>query len=449
MSFNVDGYLASFVNWEPRLDKAGALSFGIERMDALLKCFRHPERELLFAHIAGSKGKGSTAVFLAQILRASGYRVGLYTSPHLYSFHERIRVLEPGQSSDDVFEGRIPPGEFEGLLCHYKADIDGLRAQGVEITYYELITALAVAYFAAKHVKVVVLETGLGGRLDATNAFETSVCGITPIGLEHTAILGDTLGKIAAEKAAIIKSVAQKASLAPQAPEAMAVLRKRAAEFGIMPTVVGADMPIEVIEVNRDAVRFNVSGRREYRGLSVRLTGEHQAENAALALAMAEDLEMYGLVLTQEAVHAGLAQARWPGRFEIFNGTPTVVVDSAHTPESAAVCARTFQHVFPGRKAALLLGVGSDKDIAGVCRELGVVAGCVTAARADHPRAHEFTEGELKQLFPSIKTAVFGNVLRAFQETVRLAGTDGIVLAAGSVFLAAEVRRLCINISHT
>ncbi|MBF0386851.1 MAG: hypothetical protein HQL20_03230 [Candidatus Omnitrophica bacterium] len=444
MGFDSGEYLASFVNWEPRLDKAGVSSFGVERMDALLKALRHPESDLIFAHIAGSKGKGSTAVLLANILRSAGYRTGLYTSPHLYSYHERIRVLEPRSpdegGDDEVFEGSIAPEEFDELLRYYQDDIEALRRRGIEITYYELLTALAVAYFAYKKVKVVVLETGLGGRLDATNIFETSVCGITPIGLEHTAILGSTLGLIAGEKAAIIKSAGQRAAFAPQAPEVMAVLQERARSFGILPTVVGVDLPLEILSESQDGVRFNISGRREYRGLGTVLAGAHQAQNAALALAMAEDLEMYGLVLTEEAVRQGLACTRWPGRFEIRAGSPTLVVDAAHTVDSARACVQTFQSVFPGRRAVLLLGAGVDKDIAGICRELGVVAQCVVAAQAGHPRAHAFTTDELKERFPDVEAVIARDVPQAMLEARRRAGENGIILAAGSVFLAAEAR---------
>lgn len=358
MKFNTNEYLASFVNWEPRLDQAGVSSFSVDRMDGLLKVFRHPESSLRFAHIAGSKGKGSTAAFLANILRAAGYRVGLYTSPHLYSVHERIRVLDPDVRSSDSFEGMITPQEFDEQLRSHQGEIDRLRASGVDITYYELLTALAVAHFAAKKVRLVVLETGLGGRLDATNIFETSVCGITPISLEHTAILGGTLELIAAEKAAIIKSPSQRAVFARQEPGVMVVLKARAGLFGILPTLIGEDMPLNILSEGPDGVRFGVSGRREYSDLHARLPGEHQAANAALAIAMAEDLEAYGLVLTQDAACQGISSTVWPGRFEVFDGLrPVVVVDSAHTPQSAAACARAFSKVFPGCQAVVLLGI--------------------------------------------------------------------------------------------
>lgn len=448
MSFNSENYLASFVNWEPRLDQAGVSSFSLDRMVGLLRIFRHPESALLFAHIAGSKGKGSTAAFLAGILRAAGHRVGLYTSPHLYSFHERIRVLNPGEAGPDPFEGMISSAECDELLRYHQEAIDHLRAGGSDITYYELLTALAVAHFAKKKVRVVVLETGLGGRLDATNYFETSVCGITPVGLEHTAILGKTLGLIAAEKAAIIKSPSQRVSFSRQEPEVMAVLEERARFWGILPTLIGKDMPLQMREEGPQGVCFSVTGRREYKDLSSSLAGEYQAENAALAIAMAEDLEAYGLELTQDAVRRGISQTVWPGRFEVFQGQPVVVADAAHTPESAAACVRAFVKAFPGRKAVLLLGISRDKDIAGVCQALGPIAKCVVTAKADHPRAFEFSTENLGRFFPSAERVALGDVPAAMKEAARLAGENGIVLAVGSVFLAAEVRKICINMNR-
>jgi dihydrofolate synthase/folylpolyglutamate synthase len=438
-------YLNGFTNWEPRLDQAGVSSFSVDRMEALLKVFRHPESALIFAHIAGSKGKGSTAAFLASILRAAGHRVGLYTSPHLYSVRERIRVLEPRPVNAvidaDPFEGMISDKDFEYRLLHYRAEIDALRAAGMDITYYEVLTAAAVAHFSARGVKVVVLETGLGGRLDATNVFEASVCGITPIGLEHTAILGDTLARIAAEKAAIIKAPSQRAAFAPQAAEALRVLMDRAALFGILPTLIGADMPVDVEREAVDGVTFSMTGRREYEALHTSLPGAHQAYNAALAAAMAEDLEAYGILLTEEAVARGISGTVWPGRFEIFPGSPVLVVDAAHTAESAQACARTFTSVFPGRKAVLLLGMSRDKNIESFCRTLEPIVAAAVAVRLGHPRSFEFLPADMERFFTSVPAVTAADVASGMAEAVRLAGKDGIILAAGSVFLAAEARR--------
>lgn len=441
--FDAEAYLNGLTNWEPRLHQAGASSFSLDRMERLLLAFGRPDDKLKFAHVAGSKGKGSTAVFLAEILRAAGYRVGLYTSPHLYSVRERIRVLEPGAVCRDVrgVEGCITEQEFTDRLKFYHTDIDRLRQDGVDVTYYEVMTALAVSYFAFKQCQIVVLETGLGGRLDATNVFETSVCGITPVGLEHTAILGDTLAAIAAEKAGIIKSPSQRVAFAPQALEAMAVLKSHCVRLGIIPTVVGEDLPYTVLRQDAGGVVFTVNGRRDYGELQSPLIGTHQAANAALAIALAEDLETFGFLIEAQHVRRGVAEAVWPCRFEVFGH---VVIDAAHTVESAQACAATLQRVFPDRRAVLLFGTGQDKDLEGIAAVLKSVVAAVVVTRADHPRAMDIDGARAKGLFGE-GAVVVPEVKAAFVEALRLAGKDGIVFVAGSVFLAAEVRALLLR----
>ncbi|MEI6438301.1 MAG: folylpolyglutamate synthase/dihydrofolate synthase family protein [Candidatus Omnitrophota bacterium] len=442
MSFDSEAYLNSFTNWEPRLDQAGVSSFSIDRMIPLLRIFRHPESKLRFAHIAGSKGKGSTAAFLASIVRAAGYRVGLYTSPHLYSVRERIRVLAPDVQPAGPFEGMIPQEDLDELLRSHQGEIDALRGSGTDITYYELLTALAVVYFARQKVRLVVLETGLGGRLDATNYFETSVCGITPIGLEHTVILGGTLELIAAEKAAIIKEDSQSVVVAPQAPGAMGVIEARCREFGISPSVIGRDIAVTVKSQDIDGAVFSVEGRRSYRDLSTSLIGRHQAANAAMAIAMAEDLEVFSLALSEEAVARGVKEACWPARFEIVSRDPFVVVDCAHTVESAAALAQTVAEVFPGRRVTLVFGSSTDKDTAGMARALAPVVERVIFTKSPHSRASDPQQLAGAGLFPGLPAMVSANVAEALQEARSQAGRDGLVLVCGSVFVAAEATRV-------
>lgn len=217
-------YLKTFLDWEKRLAQAELPDFSLDRVDRLLRAFGQPDDKLRFVHVAGSKGKGSTCVFLAHILRSAGYRVGLYTSPHLYSLAERIRVLEPGVAADPggLFEGAVPMEALSERARFYYEPVERLRVEeGVKITYFEYVTALALSWFAYCKVDIVVLETGLGGRLDATNVVETMVGGVASLGLEHVRILGNSLAEVAAEKAGIIKSPSQKIVLAPQQPEAM------------------------------------------------------------------------------------------------------------------------------------------------------------------------------------------------------------------------------------
>ena len=441
MSFSLDNYLQSFLNLETVLDKTSPADFSLNRTFRLLEIFRHPENDLRFVHVAGSKGKGSTCAFLASILRASGYRVGLYTSPHLHSPFERIRVLEPDTIEVSPFEGMASEEDIAKIIEFYKEDIDRLRAEDAAITFYELWTVAAIEYFAQKKVDVVILETGLGGRLDSTNAVDTMVCGITPIGLEHTKLLGDTLAAIAAEKAGIIKASSQGVVIAPQEPEAMEVLRARCAEFFIRPDIVGEGVQYSLCRQDENALAFDVIGRRNYLGLETHLLGEHQAMNAATAIALAEALEVYGFVIAEDTVREGVQSVRWPARFETVKLGPRVILDCAHTVESARVLAQTFRSLYPDRLATLVLGMSRDKDIPAVCRELDRIADKVVLTRADHPRAFDFRTVDTGTVFPA-KTVVFtDNVEAALKEACRIAGEDGIVLVCGSVFVCAEARK--------
>ena len=349
-------------------------------------------------------------------------------------------MLEPGVVAQDPFEGMIPLEEIGQRLRYYHDDIERLRASGIEITFYELMTALAVSYFAAKEVQIVVLETGLGGRLDATNVLETSVCGITPIGFDHMNILGTTLTAIAGEKAGIIRDALQRVVLAPQPDEAMAVLQERCAQFGIRPMVVGKDLPCKVHQVSAEGVTFDVEGRRRYEGLFSPMTGAHQAENAALAIGMAEDLEMFGFVLTEDAVREGIRSVVWPARFERASGSPAVIVDCAHTKESAHALAETFRLAFPDRKAVVVLGMSSDKDPLAVVGALASITQAMVLTKADNPRAADLSSAGFKSIMPDIDVISTPHVPEALRTARRLAGENGIVLVAGSGFVCAEAR---------
>ena len=337
----------------------------------------------------------------------------------------------------------IPMDEIEKRLQYYHDDIELLRDSGVEITFYELMTVLAVSWFAGKGVQIVVLETGLGGRLDATNIFETSVCGITPVGFDHMKILGQTLGEIAAEKAGIIRDPLQHVVLAPQCPEAMVVLKERCARFGIRPMIVGEDLPCRVRQITVDAVIFDVEGRRRYDGLVSPLTGAHQAENAALAIAMAEDLEVFGFLLTEDAVREGIRSVQWPARFERVSTDPVVILDCAHTAESARALVATFRAVYPGRSAVLVLGMSSDKDPLAVVRELGSVVETLVLTQADHPRSLDLSSVGFKAVLAQADVINTSCVLDALDAARCKAGETGIILVTGSVFVCAEARSMC------
>ncbi len=437
--FAADTYLNTFLNWEPALHQARGASFALDGVRRLLEAFGYPDGNLRLAHVAGTKGKGSTCAFLASILRAGGYRVGLYTSPHVHSLCERIRVLDSRRAGAGLSrEDGILWDELSALLEYHHDAIEKLRADGAVITFFELMTVLAAAYFASQKVQVAVLETGLGGRLDATNVFETQVCGIAPVGFDHMDILGHGLADIAGEKAGIIRSSQQRVVVAPQGPEAQTVLMARCAEFGIRPTLIGEDMPVRVHQVRAEGVTFEVHGRRAYKDLFSPLTGSHQAWNAALAIGMAEELEMYGFLLTEESVRQGIADVRWPARFEKISSAPVVILDCAHTAESAAVLAAAFEAAYPGRKAVVVLGMSSDKDPDAVIRALEPVTGSMIFTRADTPRALDLAGRASLVKAPCHVTE---DVAQAMAGARDLAGDDGIILVTGSIFVCAQVNK--------
>jgi dihydrofolate synthase/folylpolyglutamate synthase len=454
-SFSAEEYLKTFANWETQPSQALSASFSVELVHRLLCVFHDPDEKLRFVHVAGTKGKGSSAAFLASILRASGYRTGLYTSPHLHSLCERIRVLEPAPADEssgvawDAFEGMITPDEIARILEAHQADIDALRAQGIEVTFYELMTVVAVAHFAACGVEIVVLETGLGGRLDATSAFETSVCGIAPIGFDHMNILGHTLAAIASEKAGIIKSPGQAVCVALQPAEALSVICERCAAFSICPSLIGIDVPCLIHSVTPEGVSFDVIGRRCYEDLFSPLTGVHQAENAALAIAMAEALEPSGFLVSAESVRQGILSVQWPARFEHRGAAPAVVLDCAHTAASARALAQTFHFAFPGRKAVLVLGMSADKDPAGFVRELGFITHEIILTQAASPRAMDLSPmaatfaGFLPQGNAGVRSVA--GVKAALAAARQAAGADGLVIVTGSVFVCADARACLIG----
>jgi len=439
-------YISSFFNFElspaPYPDRC---VFKLDRVRCLLDLLGNPQGQLKIIHVAGSKGKGSTCALTASVLRAAGYKVGLYTSPHLNHYRERIRV--PGESSacsageNDIFSDMISEQELCAMLGEMKPHIARLPQESTlgELSFFELFTALAFYYFCYQQVDWVVLETGMGGRLDATNVAPSKICVITPISLEHTQYLGDTIAKIAGEKAAIIKDCSQKVILAPQEPAAQEVFRKRCAQFSIHPIEIGRDIRYEILREEPSGQMIRVAGTKQsYHDLELSLPGRHQASNAAVVLGIVEALAQMGCVISQEAVYAGFRAAFWPGRLETVSKNPLVILDCAHNRSSARNLAESIVRIFPYKNVTLVLGVSEDKDRAGICGELNRVAGRVIATKADHPRAHEFSREELNVLFAGKPFTCLSSIEEALAS---VADSPDIILITGSIFLVSEARR--------
>lgn len=449
-TMKVQEYLNSFINFELHLDQVPSRSFNLDRIRKLLQAVGDPQDNLKFVHVAGTKGKGSTCVFIAYILRAAGYRVGLYSSPHLYRINERIRVLNPGsQNILSDFNGSISDKELDLLVNKLKPQLEERRhdSQCGDLTYFEVLTAIALSYFVKKKTGIVVLETGLGGRLDATNAVKALVDVITPIGFDHMHLLGNTLDKIAVEKAAIIKDPESKVVIGKQHQIATKEILKRCKEFSIRPILIGKDVTYKRKNANLHGQSFDVEGRKgDYKNFKTSLLGEHQAQNAALAIAVIESLRESGMTIGKQAVKQGIRQTRWPGRFEIIQERPQVVVDCAHNIDSAEALVKTFKNVFPGKKAVLILGISKDKDVVGICRILEKIAKAIILTRTSHPRSYEFKDSDRK-LFKTRAVTCCSSVKDALAAAYNGARKSDIILGTGSVFLAAQLRAEVKNVS--
>ncbi len=443
-------YISSFFNFELSPDPCPDRGvFKLDRARYLLALLGNPQDQLKIIHVAGSKGKGSTCALTASVLRAAGYKVGLYTSPHLNHCRERIRVScgpsARGAGEDDIFSDMISEQELCAMLVEMEPHIARLRQESTlgELSFFELFTALAFCFFRYKQVDWVVLETGMGGRLDATNVAPSKICVITPISLEHTRYLGDTVAKIAGEKAAIIKDPSSKVVLAPQEPAAQEVFRERCARFSIRPVEIGRDIRYEILREGPSGQMVRVAGTKQsYHDLELSLLGRHQAVNAAVVLGIIEALEEMGCVVAQEAVYAGFRAAFWPGRLEIAGEDPLVILDCAHDRFSARNLVESIIRIFPHKNVTLILGASEDKDRAGICGELNRIAGRVIAAKADHPRAHEFSREELNVLFAGKPSSCLSNIEEALAS---VADSPDIILITGSIFLVSEARRYLLD----
>jgi len=340
---------------------------GLERIETLLEALGNPERRYTLAQVAGTNGKGSVAAMLAAILKADGRRVGLYTSPHLVSFRERIRVDGEAIAEDDVADG------FDAIAT--------LVAR-LDATMFEASTALALDHFAREAVDVAVLEVGLGGRLDATTVGTPAVTALARIDLDHQEVLGATLAAIAAEKAAIIRSGV--AVSAAQAPEAADVLVARAAAVGVPLLMEGRELGVRVRARDLDAQTLDATGPGwRLEGLRLPLLGVYQPSNALVALAAAR-----ALGVRDAACREGLARARWPGRFEVLRARDRIVVlDGAHNPAGAAALAASLTEWFGDTPLTLVFGALRDKDAPGMLAALAPRARRLIFTASSSPRA--------------------------------------------------------------
>ena len=410
---------------------------GLDLIRALTSELGEPQRSFAAVHVAGTNGKGSVCAMAAAVLEAMGLRVGLYTSPHLVRFNERIRVNGVDIADEDL-----------AVLLDVvdSASRTAALKEGRESTFFEFATALAFAHFARRSVQVAVVEVGMGGRLDATNIVEPLVCGITPIGVEHTVYLGATLEEIAGEKAGIIKN-GRPVICASMGTVAMDVLRKTARDRGA--PFIEADAAVSIKRASggaREVVQaLNVeSTQQAYGRVDLPLAGEHQLSNLGVALLLVEQVaSAVGVELSASVLRKGVAAVRWPARFELVCREPPVVLDGAHNPAAAQALARTLRIVFGNRPVGLIVGMCADKDIRGVLTRLLPVSSRVWAVSFDNERAvaPEEMVNIATSLGMSAVSAALPEALEAARGWAKEAG--GVVCVTGSLFLAGDARVAC------
>jgi dihydrofolate synthase/folylpolyglutamate synthase len=421
-------YLYSFVDYS--LKKASELAkadFNLDRMRDLMALLGNPEQKYPVLHVAGTKGKGSTSALMAAALTAAGYRTGLYTSPHLQDYVERIQI--DGKNVSHV--------ELVQLVEMVKPHVAAVP----KLTTFEITTAIGFLYFAQQNVDAAVIEVGLGGRLDATNVVTPRVSVITSLSYDHMAVLGDTLTLIAGEKAGIIKPDVPVVS-SPQKDEARVVLEKVAQERGSPLTLVGRDVTFTSGEHSLNGQTLSIVNRKSETAnpviLRIPLLGMHQVENAATAYTA---LQVSGLNVSDEAIRAGFAGVRWPCRFEVLRAEPPVILDSAHNQDSFAKLRQTLEEYFPGRQVILILGASEDKSLAEMLAEMKPCLRLLIVTKADHPRALEPEKIVETADRLGVRAETAAPVEAALARALALSAADGsIVLSAGSMFVTAEVK---------
>ena len=412
-------YLYSFVDYSLKhSSELAKADFNLGRMFALMDSLGNPQMKYPIIHVAGTKGKGSTSALCASTLQVAGYKVGLYTSPHLEDYVERIQIN--GEPISHV--------QLTGLVEEIKPFVAKIEM----LTTFEITTALAFMAFAKYGINAAVFEVGLGGRLDATNIVKPKVSVITSLSYDHMAVLGDTLAKIAGEKAGIIKPGVTVVS-APQKDEALEVILRVARLNESKLFLVGRDVNYDVLESSLDGQTFNV----QHLTFRVPLLGMHQIENAATAYTA---LKASGLNVSDEHIRMGFSQVKWRARFEVARRDPPVIFDSAHNQDSFAKLSETLQTYFPDKMVYLIFGASEDKNIPGMFTEMKPKIKKLIVTRADHPRALEVEKIKELARLAGISNETVNPVSAALERALELSQKDGsIVLSAGSIFVTAEV----------
>lgn len=393
---------------------------GLERISALLAELGNPQNDLRFVHVAGTNGKGSTSTMLSHILKAAGYKTGLFTSPYVFSFCERIQINN----------ANIPEADLANTVARVKSAIEGLNAGGIVPTEFEAITAAALLYFKEQQCDYAVMEVGLGGRYDSTNVIPApEVCVITSVSLDHTKILGDTIEQIAAEKAGILKQGSVCVTTTRQDPTALSVIRNTAEQQGCALTVANTEAA-QVISESLTETVFSYCGE----AYTVHLSGRHQIENAVGVIEAARKLSG----VTETHIREGLQNTVMRGRMEYRKGTPPLLLDGGHNPECAEALREVLKRFAPPRITAVI-GMMADKDTGQYLKTVAPLCKEIYFTKPNNPRAAE--PAVLQSAIRDIKAYTFTekNPKSALQQAINATPQDGLVLVCGSFYLLADL----------
>ncbi|WP_312198458.1 bifunctional folylpolyglutamate synthase/dihydrofolate synthase [Anaerospora hongkongensis] len=410
------------------------INLGLKRIEKLLELMGNPERRYKTVHITGTNGKGSTTAITAAVLQASGIRTGMYTSPHLLEYTERI-----------VIDGHpITQQAFGEIIDYTRPFIETMLTEGWEHpTEFEILTAAAFHCFAAAGVEYAVIEVGLGGLLDSTNVIRPEAAVITNVTLEHTDRCGTTVAEIAGHKAGIIKKNSPVVTAASK--EALAVIRKQAALMEAPLFILGEDFTSDwkAGSDGRQQVTVQTKAYGSSENLQLRLLGRHQAANCAVAVMTLKLLVRKDSRITEATIAAGVAAAVWPGRFELFAGRPAILIDGAHNAAGAQALRQTLDDVYGGRRITFVLGILRDKDVRAITGTLirtedEAITVAPLSERAEDP-------GELAALITASRVQSASTVEAAIGLAVEWAGQDGIVCVCGSLYLVGTARNIILS----
>ena len=398
--------------------------YGLEKLQQALHLLGDPHHHTEFVHIAGTNGKGSTAAMTASVLQTAGYRTGLYTSPHLMRYNERIQIDGVPISDEDFVEAASQVQR----VCE--------QLGGVPIVF-EVLTLMALWYFAQQHCDIVVLEVGIGGLLDSTNVIPSpKVAIITQLGMDHTETLGNTLEEIAAQKGGIVKE-GTPTVMALQEPSAVAVVQQICDKHHA-PLALADPERLRVLDAS---VAGQTLEDREYGKLVLPLAGAHQRKNAANVLEAVAMLRTQGYRISDDDVREGIAKTVWPARFERLSTAPDFILDGGHNPQCLHAATAALREYYPGQKVVFLVGMMADKDTDHMLAEMASIAKSFVCIRPDSPRAMQpqLLAQQLTERF-HLPACACGSVREGIAEATRQAGKEGVVCALGSLYLAGEVR---------